>query len=96
MRILRLLFIAGAYVLASPLLIIWVMVRMARYMRILARSVSPSVTCVNCRNEVSLVGVWQCGCGFAYSGHVLLPCPVCSRVPRVVRCLHCRVTTRLT
>jgi hypothetical protein len=91
----RSLFIACAYMLALPFLIIWGMIRIARYVRLLTLSVSPSIACIGCRSEVALLGIWRCRCGFTYKGHLMRPCPVCARVPRVVRCLNCSVTTQL-
>jgi hypothetical protein len=92
----KLLLIVTAYILAAPFLAIWGLVWAVRYGRTLMRSVTTSVVCSNCRQEIALVGLWQCGCGFAYQGHLLRPCPVCGRVPRIVRCINCSVTTQLT
>jgi hypothetical protein len=87
--------IVAAYVLASPLLAVWAGLRIMRYVRVLRRAVAPALACVNCRRPVYLVGLWQCSCGFAFGGHLMRPCPICGRVPRVVRCPRCRVTTQL-
>jgi hypothetical protein len=89
------LLITCAYILALPFLIIWGLVRLDRYVRVLVLSVSPSIRCISCHSEVVLLGIWRCQCGFTYQGHLMRPCPVCNRVPRVVRCLRCSVTTKL-
>ena len=88
--------IACVYILALPFLVIRGLMRLDRYVRVLVRSVSPSIPCVNCESEVALLGIWRCQCGWTFKGHYMTPCPVCDRVPNVVRCLRCSVTTRLT
>lgn len=87
--------IACAYILALPFLIIWGIRRMDKYMRVLVLSVSPSTPCVACKSEVTLLGIWRCSCGYTFKGHYMTPCSMCGRVPRLVRCLNCSVTTRL-
>ena len=92
----RLFFVAAAYILSLPFLGIWAVIKLSRYVRILRRSISPSLICSTCHHPVALVGMWECQCGFTYRGHLLRPCPICHRVPRIVRCFHCHVTTKLT
>lgn len=92
----RSLLIMFTYILALPFLIIRGLVRLDRYLRVLVLSVSPSIRCVSCHSEVTLLGIWRCQCGWTFKGHYMTPCPICDRVPRVVRCLRCSVTTRLT
>ncbi len=84
-----------AYILASPFLLIWGLARLVRYVRVLCQAVRPALVCVHCRQQTPLVGMWQCQCGFTYPGHLLHPCPICHRVPKVARCMHCGVTTKL-
>ncbi|HXG65143.1 MAG TPA: hypothetical protein VNO70_08540 [Blastocatellia bacterium] len=84
-----------AYILALPFLAVWAAVRLIKYLRLLKQSVSPALRCGNCRRPVALVGMWACQCGYTYMGHLMRPCPICRRVPKVARCYHCNVTTRL-
>ena len=91
----RWFFVAMAYILALPFLLVWGVIKGFRYVRTLSNAVSPAVNCSNCHHPVSLVGLWRCGCGFTYRGHLMHPCPICHRVPKVVRCYRCNVTTRL-
>ena len=95
MKKLPLWLIVLAYILASPLLLIWGLVRLMRYARVLCLAVSPAFVCDHCRRQTPLVAMWQCQCGYTYPGHLLHPCPICHRVPRVVRCIHCGVTRKL-
>jgi hypothetical protein len=90
------LFIAMAYILALPLLAIWAMVRAFKYFRTLRRAIATSIVCIGCKRPVLLVGMWRCECGFTYQGHLMRPCPICHRVPKVARCFHCGITTQLT
>ena len=87
--------VAAAYVLALPFLTVWAVIRVVRYFRVLRRSVAPTLTCGTCHNQITLVGLWQCECGYTYQGHLLGPCPICHRVPKVARCYHCNATTKL-
>jgi hypothetical protein len=84
-----------AYILAMPFLLVWGIERAVRYCCLLVCSVSSAVICRGCGQEVALLGIWQCQCGFTYRGHLLRPCPVCNCVPKAARCLHCRATTLL-
>jgi len=87
--------VGAAYILAAPLLLVWAAVKAVRYVRLLIRSVSGSAVCVGCHREVPLLGIWQCECGFRYEGHLLTPCSICHRVPKIARCFHCGLTTKL-
>jgi len=83
------------WVLASPILfLIWV-VRMVRRGRFWKVSYSTSIVCRNCRSAISLVGMWRCGCGYTYQGHLLRHCPICGSLPRMARCFGCNVTAKL-
>jgi len=85
----------AAYILSLPFLVIWGITKAVRYLHLLQLAVTSSVDCSNCGNPVSLTGNWRCECGFTYSGHLMRPCPVCQRVPRIVRCYRCQATTLL-
>jgi hypothetical protein len=50
------------------------------------------IPCRTCGAMTSLVGIWECRCGFTYRGHVLRECPVCQSLPRMVRCFACGTT----
>ena len=84
-----------AYVLALPLLALWGIFQLIRYLRLLRQSVSTSLRCGNCHRQIDLVGMWACQCGYTYTGHLMKPCPICHRVPKIARCYHCTVTTKL-
>jgi hypothetical protein len=49
----------------------------------------------DCGASISLRGLWRCGCGYTYRGHLLTRCPICTSVPRIARCYRCGVTVRL-
>jgi hypothetical protein len=83
------------WLLASPFLFIRWLVGQARHVTFLRTAYQPSIICRNCGATVSLVGIWRCGCGFTYKGHLLRECPVCSSLPAMVRCYRCQVTERL-
>lgn len=90
------LLLALAYFLAAPFLVVALWRRGLRYWTVLQLAITPEIGCCHCGAKISLVGVWECrGCGFTYRGHLLHPCPICSKIPRVARCVQCRVTTQL-
>ena len=91
----RMILILLAYILALPFLAVWAVIRLVKYIGLLKRSVAPALDCNNCHRPIALVGMWACQCGFTYTGHLLRPCPICHRVPRVVRCHRCNVTTKV-
>lgn len=78
--------------LASPILAVRAGFRAARRMCFYWQSMQPSMTCKTCGGEISLVGLWRCGCGFSYAGHLLRFCPVCNSLPRMIRCFKCGCT----
>lgn len=82
------------FILASPVLFIKVLRRAWKRYRFYTVAYSPRLTCGNCKEEISLLGLWRCSCGYTYSGHILRFCPICHTVPRIVRCFGCG-TTRL-
>ena len=83
------------WILASPILLVKRIFRLRNQWRFYRMSYTPRIACRNCQATISLVGLWRCGCGFTYSGHLLRFCPVCDALPRMVRCFNCGVTARL-
>jgi len=83
------------WVLASPILFVKWLFRLTRSWRFWRMAYAPRIVCGNCRETIWLLGVWKCGCGFTYRGHLLRECPVCGSLPRMVRCYDCGVTTKL-
>jgi hypothetical protein len=86
-------------VLASPILVLRALVRACRTLRhkrkLWSLAYRARVPCDTCGASISLVGLWKCGCGFTYQGHVLRTCPVCEATPAMVRCFACGVTAKL-
>ena len=82
------------FVLASPILAAQSVRRLRSRYRFLRLAMDPEMTCESGRT-LSLVGLWRCGCGFTYQGHLLRTCPVCDSLPSVIRCYRCGVTTKL-
>ena len=82
------------FVLASPVLAVKAVRRALQRYRFFRLAMEPAIVC-ECGATVSLVGFWQCSCGFTYRGHLLRLCPVCGTIPCVVRCYRCGVTTKL-
>jgi len=82
------------FLLASPVLLMLYLLRCWTHMQFLKAASAASIEC-ECGREVSLVGMWRCSCGFTYRGHLLRICPVCGRLPSMVRCYGCGVTTKL-
>jgi hypothetical protein len=82
------------FILASPILLVLFLLRTWQHGKFLRLAATPSLIC-ECGRTVSLVGIWRCGCGFTYRGHLLRICPVCGSLPSVVRCYGCRITTKL-
>lgn len=86
---------AVLWVLASPIIAIAAIIRAMRSVRILWLAIQPAMTCPTCGNQVSLVGMWRCSCGFCYQGHLLRFCPICKMFPQVVRCYRCNATEKV-
>ena len=82
------------WLLASPVLFVRAIVRTFMKVQFLEAAIRVAVRC-ECGESVSLVGLWQCGCGYTYKGHLIRECPVCGSVPVVVRCYSCGLTTKL-
>ncbi len=90
----RLLLDVLLFLMASPILLLQALRRGRKKVRFFALASRVSLFC-ECGEEMSLVGLWKCPCGFTYRGHLVTVCPVCEGVPKVVRCYGCGVTTRL-
>src|SRR5207247_52400 len=56
------------WVLASPILFIRWIFRLARRWKVLQLGYRTELVCRNCRSPISLVGLWRCGCGYTYRG----------------------------
>jgi hypothetical protein len=93
-RLKRLLLDVLLFLMASPILLLQALRRGRKKVRFFALASRTSLFC-ECGEEMSLVGLWKCPCGFTYRGHLVTVCPVCEAVPKVVRCYACGVTTRL-
>ena len=83
------------WVLASPILAIMAIVRSVRAAHILRLAMQPEFPCRTCGNQIALVGMWRCACGFCYQGHLLRFCPICKTFPQVVRCYRCNATEKV-
>ena len=81
--------------IASPVYFVLWILRMVRRWRFLRMAYTSAITCRNCGETVSLVGLWRCGCGYTYRGHALRACPVCASIPPMARCYACGVTEKL-
>jgi len=82
------------FLLASPVLLVLFIYRCWQHVQFLRAATTPSFAC-ECGQAVSLVGMWRCSCGFTYRGHLLRVCPICGRLPSMVRCYGCGVTAKL-
>ena len=83
------------FVLASPILLVKALARGLKRYKFLHVAYSASLTCSNCQRKISTLGMWKCGCGFTYRGHVLRHCPICRSLPRMARCFACGNTELL-
>ena len=84
------------FVLASPILLIKSISRAVKRYRFLRISYASSIRCA-CGQQIQLLGMWRCSCGFTYRGHVLRVCanPNCRVLPAMVRCFSCGTTELL-
>ncbi len=90
----RALWDVALFLLASPILAVIALHRALRRLRFFLVATRTEIRC-ECGAVVVLIGLWKCGCGFTYRGHLLTQCPVCSSVPCVARCYRCGVTSKL-
>lgn len=81
--------------LAAPILFVRWLVSVARSVRFWRVAYQSQIVCGCCKARIFLVGIWRCGCGFTYKGHLLRVCPICGSLPRMVRCFNCHVTEKL-
>ena len=86
------LFIRG--VLCLPFRILNSCARLRNHIAFLRLATAAQIFC-QCGIPISLVGLWRCSCTFTYRGHLLHVCPLCGRIPRIVRCYTCGLTTKL-
>jgi hypothetical protein len=82
------------FLLASPVYFVRFLYRTWRHCRYLCTVRTFVIPC-SCGSNIELIGTWRCGCGFTYRGHVLAACPLCGRVPAMIRCYECGLTTLL-
>jgi len=90
----RVLWDVVLFLIASPVLAVLALHRASRGFSFFLSASRAEIRC-ECGAVVALVGLWKCGCGFTYRGHLLTQCPVCTSVPCVVRCYRCGITTKL-
>jgi hypothetical protein len=91
----KLVFTLLAWLAATPVFCVRGLVRLLRRRRFWSMAYRAQILCRTCGTEISLVGMWECRCGFTYRGHVLRECPVCHSLPRMVRCFSCGTTAVL-
>jgi len=83
------------FVLASPILSIKAIRRGWRRYRFYRVAYSGSLPCPNCKETISLLGMWRCSCSYVYTGHLMRACPICHTLPRMARCFSCGNTLLL-
>jgi hypothetical protein len=91
----RLFVTALLWLLASPVFLVIGLRRALKRCRFWAMAYRPSILCRSCSAAISLLGMWECHCGYTYRGHLLRACPVCHSVPSMVRCYSCGTTEKL-
>ena len=82
------------WVLSLPFAALAGLRRLREHLAFLSLAAATQILCA-CGSPISLVGFWRCGCSFTYRGHLLSICPLCGRIPRIIRCYACGVTTKL-
>ena len=82
------------WVLCLPFGIIHSFVRLREHIAFLRLATATRIFCA-CGTPISLVGLWRCSCSFTYRGHLLQICPLCRRIPKILRCYACGLTTKL-
>src|SRR5260370_31399815 len=81
--------------LASPILFLRFMHRAFQRWQFWRMAYTSPIVCRGCRSPIWLVGIWRCGCGYTYRGHLLRACPVCRSLRRIVPCFASGVTKKL-
>jgi len=79
---------------SAPFRFVAMLLRVHEHVRFLQIATFAELPC-ECGQPISLVGLWRCSCSFTYRGHLLTICPLCWRLPRIVRCYACGLTTKL-
>jgi hypothetical protein len=79
---------------SAPFRLIRALRRAGEHLQFLRVATLAEIPC-ECGRPISLVGLWRCSCSFTYRGHLLTICPLCLRLPKVVRCYVCGITTKL-
>lgn len=85
----------AAWMLALPVFCVRALMRLYKLTQFWSIAYRAVILCPTCGANVSLVGIWECRCGYTYRGHVLRECPVCHSLPRMVRCFSCGSTETL-
>ena len=70
------------WMLASPIYLVQWLARLIRRWRFWRIAYVPAITCGVCGSAISLVGMWQCRCGYQAVGHLMRFVP-CARACRV-------------
>jgi hypothetical protein len=83
------------FILASPVLAVRYMIRFFCQLGVVNKSLRTTLPCRTCGAEISLVGLWKCGCGFTYQGNILRYCPICKLFPNMIRCYRCGTTEKI-
>jgi hypothetical protein len=91
----RAIFEIVRWIIVSPILLGRFILHAFRWFDFWTLAYRHEIPCRNCGAAISLVGLWQCKCGYTYQGHLLRSCPVCDGVPRMARCFECGVTEEL-
>ena len=92
----RQFFLFCLYILAAPIYLISGLWKLPKQVRRLSLAVQAKVKCQICSEDVPLVGMWRCPCGFQYQGHLIQTCPNCGRTPSMARCWNCGATVMLS
>ena len=82
------------WILSLPFAVVNRIGRLREHFYFLRLAATIQILC-ECDSPISLVGFWRCGCSFTYRGHLLQICPLCGRIPKIVRCYACGLTTKL-
>lgn len=88
------------YLLAAPWFLLWAItvvvgraLTLVRRVRALPLALSDEVACV-AGHRNSLLGRWECRCGYVYLGHAFAPCPGCRQRAGWIECERCGVGVR--
>ena len=84
----------AGWILSLPFALLITFRRLREHIAFLRLAAAIQILC-ECHAPISLVGFWRCSCSFTYRGHLLQICPLCGRIPQIVRCYECGVTLKL-